>query len=337
MKRMDRYEVENDTERLSRSNKNQDLYENIGKNKRYTNLADVSNVNAYEINPSTNNSTRTRENYQKMREYSNIVQTPKVKRDLDEFKNVYKERENRVYDINSVIAEARKNKKIDVRDEKRKLKHDKYNVLINLDKEELEEYRRQRQERYMHPDEEELHELIDTIASKTLAGEIDKNTSVNLLSELMATSILDQVQAQAEGKKEEEEETKENVAVDVEVKVDEEPKEEVEEKPKDDYSDFINTRISSDDVEKINAAMEEMPIVEETPKGLDNDFYNGSKDLSNDDIDSEMFDDFNEKKLPTALKVFFFLIIIAVLGAAVYFAWQMKLFNLDFIKEIWEK
>ena len=38
-----------------------------------------------------------------------------------------------------------------------------------------------------------IRELIDTIASKTLAGEIDKATSVNLLSDLMATNLLDKV------------------------------------------------------------------------------------------------------------------------------------------------
>ena len=192
MRRMDRYKEENPIQ-FSRSEKNQELYQNIGKNTRYANFVDVTNTNAYDIS-SVDRNNKTRENYQKMLEYSNFLPGPKVKSELEKFKSTYKEKENRVYDINSVIAEARKNRvDQDDKESKRKLKNDKYNILLNMTKEELEEYRKDRKAKYTHPDEDKLHDLIDTITSKTLAGEIDKNTSVNLLSELMATSIMDKV------------------------------------------------------------------------------------------------------------------------------------------------
>ena len=109
MRRMDRYNDEDTTTKLSRSNKNKDLYQNVGTNTRYANITDVTNANAIDI---TNTTTeyRTREDYQKMKKYNGDVQTPKVKRDLDEFNHIYKRQENRVYDINNVLEEARKNR-----------------------------------------------------------------------------------------------------------------------------------------------------------------------------------------------------------------------------------
>ena len=53
---------------------------------------------------------------------------------------------------------------------------------------------------------EELRDLIDTITTKTLAGEIDQQTSVNLLSDLMATNMMDRVEKPVPDKKEEPEE-----------------------------------------------------------------------------------------------------------------------------------
>ena len=72
MRRMDRYNEEENTNKLSRADKNKDLYKNIGNNTRYTNFTDVANANAFEIG-SLDRSKRTRENYQKMREYSNLI------------------------------------------------------------------------------------------------------------------------------------------------------------------------------------------------------------------------------------------------------------------------
>ena len=121
MRRMDRYSDEDTTTKLSRSNKNKDLYQNVGTNTRYANITDVTNANAIDI---TNTTTeyKTREDYQKMKKYGG-VEVPKVKRDLDEFNHIYNKHENRVYDINNVLEEARKNREEDNLEEKRKLKN----------------------------------------------------------------------------------------------------------------------------------------------------------------------------------------------------------------------
>ena len=46
MRRMDRYKDEDTTEVSRRSSKNQELYQTIGTNTRYTNFTDVTNANA---------------------------------------------------------------------------------------------------------------------------------------------------------------------------------------------------------------------------------------------------------------------------------------------------
>ena len=344
MKRMDRYNTEENTNKMSRSDKNKDLYQNIGRNTRYTNFTDVANVanaNAFElVNVDKNN--KTRENYQKMREYSSLIPGPKVKRDLEEFKNIYKEKENRVYDINSVIAEARKNREVDEVESKRKLKNDKYNILLSMTKEELEEYRKERKEKFTHPDEDELHDLIDTIASKTLAGEIDKITSVNLLSELMATSIMDKVEKSDEIKNEKsiEEEIEEDLKITTPVKmtyedekqeekeITEEPNEEdnpvVIEDDNQDKSFITNEKINVEDLQKISEELEKDDgNIKETSEEVDTEFYTRSMDLSDEDFESEMDDEFKEKKMPLPLKILITIIVLIVIAVAAYYIYKM--------------
>ncbi len=176
----------------SRSDKNQQLYQNLGKNTKYTSFTDISQVNAVDLDAATK-SYRTREGYHKIKDYGEIIEQPKVKRELDDFNYLYQDHENRVYDINSVLKSAKEHREEkDELEKKRKLKNTNYNILASLDPEELEKYRASKQ-KHNSPDPDELKELIDTITSKTLKGEIDKETSVDLLSDLMATKTTDQV------------------------------------------------------------------------------------------------------------------------------------------------
>ena len=208
--RMDRYN-QRDRSEYRRSEKNQELYRNIGTNTKYTNFTDVTNANAFDLNRAQKN-YRTREGYQQMKEYEGFVNEPKEKKELDDFNYLYQDHENRVYDINSVLEEAKKNRqKKDELEAKRKLKNTNYNILASLNPEELEKYRKEKVER-TRPDEEELRDLIDTITTKTLAGEIDQQTSVNLLSDLMATNMMDRVAGSDElPEQEETEEENDNI------------------------------------------------------------------------------------------------------------------------------
>ena len=300
--RMDRYRQEDELETERRSRKNQELYENIGKNTKYTNFTDVTNANAFDIGDAKKK-YQTREGYHKMKEYGEVISEPKVKRELDDFNYLYQDHENKIYDINSVIAEAKKNRvEKDALEEKRKLKNTNYNILASLNPEELEKYRKEKIERN-RPDEGELRDLIDTITSKTLAGELDQKTSVDLLSDLMATSAIDRIEAP-----EKEEDIKDTTDLETTL-------EDITEEEKLSLSKEI---LDKDQIDKVNKlkGTEKVSIMDES----DTDFYTRSMDLSDKDFDFD--DEFQEKKMPIAIKIILILLVIAVLAVAGYFVYK---------------
>ena len=299
--RMERYEKETQQETSRRSSKNKELYENIGRNTKYTNFTDVANANAFDLGTAQKN-YRTREGYHQMKEYSDtFIKEPKVKKELDNFNYLYQDHENKVYDINSVLEEAKKNRvKKDELEAKRKLKNTNYNILASLNPEELEKYRKEKVER-TRPDEEELRDLIDTITSKTLAGEIDQATSVDLLSDLMATNMMDRVE-----KPEKDESPKE--------KNEEEDEEEIEER-----LSLSKEILDKEQLDKVNQ-LKDQEKTGSIMDGSDTDFYTRSMDLS--DKDFEMDDEFKEKKIPLVVKIILIILIIAVIAVAGYFIYR---------------
>lgn len=288
--RMDRYRDKGDEKTYSRSNRNQELYQNIGSNTRFTNLTDVTNANAIDLDNAAK-ITNTREGYHQMKEFRQNIKVPKVKKELDDFNYLYQTRENRVYDVNRVLEEARKNRRTDDdKEEKRRLKNSNYNIVASLNPEELEKYRQEKLNRVYRADDDDIKELINTITSKTLAGEIDQATGVNLLSDLMATSILDKVERQKEDN------TSTNLGLSREI-------------------------LNKEQIEQVNKLDQE--IIEEKDSNLkeaDSDFYTRSMDLS--DKDFEMDDEFKEKSLPLPLKIILILLVIVCIVAAVYFIYQ---------------
>ncbi len=286
--RMDRYKDENN-KTYSRSDRNQELYQNIGNNTRYTSITDVTNANAIDLD-NAKKRANTREGYHQIKEYNTNVSVPKVKKELDDFNQLYKTRENRIYDVNRVLEEARKNRlEEDDKEEKRKLKNSSYNIITSLNPDELEKYRKEKLNRVYRPDDDELKELINTITSKTLAGEIDQATSVNLLSDLMATNILDKV-----------------------------------EKPENNEDELSQEVLNKEQLEKVNEEAnklkeEEKEKLDDNLKDADTDFYTRSMDLS--DKDFVMDDEFKEKSMPTFLKIILVLIVLIALIASGYYIW----------------
>ena len=341
MRPMDRYNDEN-TVTEKRSYKNQDLYQSVV-NTKTTDISDIKDVassNAFEIQTSDGTKITSREKYHQMKKYQNIEPVPRVKKELDDFNYLYKDREKKIYDINSVLEEARKNRKEqDELEAKRKLKNTSYNILADLNKEELEKYREEKKKRSLENIDEtnELREIIDTITTKTLAGEIDHETSVNLLSDLMATNILDKVKnpdeidEEAEAKVEEQEFEKPEIihteditdVIKGSTTEDEEEKEETEE-----TTEMTEVKELIENIEEnltksqnlfnkteINEALEKEEQ-KEREEAVE-EFYTKSVDLSDEDI--EMSDDFKEKKLPLGVKILIFLIVVAIIAATGYF------------------
>ena len=293
--RMERYQREENKQSARRSNKNQELYQNIGRNMKYTNFTDVTNANAIDLGTAQKN-YRTREGYHQIKEYNNFVPEPKAKKELEDFKYLYQGHENKIYDINSVLEEAKKNRvKKDELEAKRKLKNTNYNILASLNPEELEKYRKEKIERNK-PDEEELRGLIDTITSKTLAGEIDQATTVDLLSDLMATNMMDRVEKPTPEQTEEKQ------------------KEEVEES-----LSLSKEILDKEQLEKVQQ-LKDKETKDSIMDGSDSDFYTRSMDLS--DKDFEMDDEFKEKKMPLTVKIILIVLIIAVIAVAGYFIYR---------------
>lgn len=287
--RMDRYHQLDDSslENSRRSSRNQELYRNVGTNTKYTNFTDVSNSNIIEINRNKQD-YHTREGYQQGKEYRIMGYRPKAKKELDDFNHLYQNSENRVYDINSILETAKQNRKEkDGLERKRKLKNTNYNILASLNPEELEKYRREKQQK-RKPEDQELRGLIDTITSKTLAGEISKETGVDLLSDLMATNAVD------------------SVASDI--------------KEEEDISKDI---LDQDSLKEVEEAKKSLPIKEENEmmKDLDQSFYTKSMDLS--DKDFFMDDDgSSERKVPIIVKILLILILLALVAVGACFLYQ---------------
>ena len=359
MRRMDRYKDET-PDRPNRYEKNQELYQDIASNTKYTNITDVTNSNAFEINGFKNKGSYTsRESYQQMKKYKNVESVPRIKKELDDFNYLYKIDDKKVYDINIVLEEARKNRQEkDKLEEKRKLKNTSYNILADLNREELEKYKAEKIKKIMTPEEEEFRDLIDTIASKTLAGEIDKETSVNLLSDLMATSVMDKVEdanslgydnESYEDKESNKEETDEQVSNEEQNIDDKEGLDKVKniieedktlEEKLDSYKELKGQeteKINSDSIEEKKQEKQNdnsMSLSEDTLKeiekrkdeepktlsGADKDFYTRSMDLSDEDF--EMDNEFKEKSMPIALKILIAILVIALIAVAAYFIYK---------------
>ena len=299
MSRMERYNNENKKTTSSgrRLSKNQELYQNFASNAIYTNITDVTNANAYEINNTTSDSSSytTRESYQQMQKYQNIEPMTKEKKDLEDYNKIAK-KENKVYDINSVLEEARKNRgEVDVLDDKRKLKNKELNILSGKNMKKLEKYREEKKRRLATPEEEEIRELMDTIASKTLAGELKKEETVDLLSDLMATNMLDKVDIDTEELIVEAEVEKEDKKAEVE------PTEEVE-KPEE--------KVEVKEIRK--ASLRSGATKGDVFDKRDNDFYTRSMDLSDKDFE---FGEFADRKLPLVVKIIIILVVLALIIA----------------------
>ncbi|MBR3210457.1 MAG: hypothetical protein IKF71_00775 [Bacilli bacterium] len=339
MRRMDRYN-EGDTNRLNRMEKNQDLYQDIVNNPKVANITDVSNVNAYELS-SPQEGKASRESYQQMKKYGDFEEVPRVKKELDDINYLYQKKEKKVYDINSVLEEARKNRQEkDELEEKRKLKYTSYNVFSGINLEELAKYREEKKKREKTPQEKEIHNLMDTIASKTLAGEISKEETVELLSDLMATNILDKVVPADEigGDPNEEpqiiatqtvmiEETREQPTVPVPVEATQTiappPTEEPPTTVAPVQPETIQIAVQPDTTTNTISTQEIVPPPPASDtqenKTLDTDFFTKSMDLSTKDL--EMADDFEEKGIPTFAKVLIVLLIISILVVGAYFVY----------------
>ena len=279
MGRMERYDNSNRNTTRSRTEKNKDLYNDLGKLEKYTTLTDVSKIEAVELNAAKKN-YRTREGYHQIKDYDLNIEKPLVRKELDEFNYLYNTDEHKTYDINRVLEEAKELREKDSLEKKRKLHNEKYNILESSE-EDLEKFKEETKLRHKPiENEEELEELINTITSKELREQIDKaedNTS-SLLSDLMATNV------------------NEEVLKPIATKIEDDTKEE-----------------STNKLDKVKEKT--MSLSDE----IDKSFYTKSLDLSEEDFETDEEEEIKPSKLIGFLKFIFFLILILAVGFGVYY------------------
>ena len=283
MGRMERYDNSNVNRVRSRTEKNKDLYNDLGRLEKYTTLTDVSKIEAVELNAAKKN-YRTREGYHSLKDYDINVEKPTVKKELDEFNFLYDD-EHKTYDINKVLEEAKELREKDSKEKKRKLQNEKYNILESS-KEDLEKFKEETKLRHKPiENEKELEDLIHTITSKELREEIDKREAENndnnsLLSDLMATNVNEEVL-----------------------------------KP-------IATKIEDSKVEEDTKQIEKVKEKTMSLKDkIDKSFYTKSLDLSEEDFetDDEEEEFVKSSKFLGFLKFLFSLILILAVGFGVYY------------------
>ena len=295
--RMKRYDEE-PTKKMSRSERNRELYEKLDDN-TYTTYTNVKEANAIVLDAASKN-YRTREGYQKIKEYGDLIPQPKIKQKLEDLNNLYQGQENKVYDINSVIEEAKKNRvEKDELEDRRRLKNENYNILTSIDEKKLEEFRANRN-KVIRADQDEIKGLINTITTKAINGELDKETSVNLLSDLMATQALDRVEAMGEDEQEKQ----------VEEKVEQ----------RQDILSESDLKLVEEKKEEFEATNQDTNHNKVIFKDMDQSFYTRSMDLSDKDFDLKgVEDEDGVKHSHTGLKVFFILFLLAIVGVLVFF------------------
>ena len=280
MGRMERYDNSNRSTVRSRTEKNQDLYNDLGRLEKYTTLTDVSKIEAVELNAAKKN-YRTREGYHQIKDYDiDIEEKPKERKELDEFNFLYND-EHKTYDINKVLEEAKELRERDSLEKKRKLHNEKYNILESSE-EDLEKFKEETKLRHKPiENEEELEELIHTITSKELREEIDKaesNDNNSLLSDLMATNVNEEVL-----------------------------------KP-------IATKIEDSKVEEDTKKLDKVKEKTMSLKDeIDKSFYTKSLDLSEEDFESDDEVEVKPSKLLGFIKFLLSLILIVAVGFGVYY------------------
>ncbi len=184
-RRSEKYEenIERKTPNVTRTSKNRHLYDEINYKIGYEEIENLDTQTRIDLSELTNPKAKDRESYHKTKD---LVDNSKQEVKVAEPEIV----EEKIYDINAVLEEAKKNRiKYDELEKKRKLRENNYATLADAND-------RSSEKEKSDIDEKELTDLINTITSHTLVEEIkeaeDSDKTVgndDILSELLATNV----------------------------------------------------------------------------------------------------------------------------------------------------
>lgn len=180
--RLDRYNEPKEKEQPSRLSKNKYLYDDLNNKIGFEEIVNFDTQTRIELT-SINIADKNRENYQQLKDYRELIN-----KDLNtNEEEVVFEEEEKNFDINSILENARKNRTVyDEELKKRKLNDEEYDVLMELNKKYLTKDSKTNKEK---DDLEGLEDLINTITSKTLKEEVKAQEEQDLFGELVATNV----------------------------------------------------------------------------------------------------------------------------------------------------
>lgn len=185
--RMDKYknQMNSTNSSQSRLSKNQNLYEKLYTNKIFTEFNNADFDNVVDLNKVSNSIIiNKREQYKnsKILNLDDIISEKDDNYNISSYDEEQIDKKEKNYNINDILENARKNRKIDDETEKkRRLKSVEYSILSDLSQEKIKEYHENKQKKLSKEEEENLEELIHTITSNSLRKKIDDE----LLSDLL--------------------------------------------------------------------------------------------------------------------------------------------------------
>ena len=253
---------------LSRAHKNKYLYDEVNNKIAYEEIDSLDMYDGIELD--CESPIKTREEYQRMKDSARVEkEVVDVTREFEEEK---------VYDINSILEEAKKNRVIpDELEKKRKLQNVEYSILNDLS----QKYVNKKEKLDEDLEKEGIRELIDTITSHNLVSELsdieseEDSSDDDLMSDLLATNTMNAIEGIS---------LEEDIAKDILIK----------ETDKEEEAD--EDKVIEDDGRLVNS------------------FYTRSMDLSEHDFElrDEIVEDNKEKRKILILVILIILVIIAI-------------------------
>lgn len=126
--RMERYFDEQDE--VARTKKNQDLYEDIYNNLPSSNVTVLDTGSEIDISK-IKELVESREGYKRVRQYQSIMKTPDIEEEKEEY-DIYKDIDNKIYDINMILEDAKSKRVISDREKYRNMRNTQYDILSKL-------------------------------------------------------------------------------------------------------------------------------------------------------------------------------------------------------------
>lgn len=329
--RMDKYTNEDNNGTLSRTSKNQKMYDELYTSTSFTEFTDVDN-NFMEISSNTNVSKK-REDYQKVRNFSEVLDNDLDKKSVHEkYSYEFIEPSLKNYDINSVLEEAKKNRNDDDSlEKKRKLRTiEEYDILSDLTQEKIKSYKEKKREVISEEEEVQLQDLIDAVtANFPIITEDDESGLFDDLmpSKLDETIVSSELGDELNGLASLEVTFEHTVKINDDNEDDKEENQDEEkvkeEKENDSFENEINVEDSSFDDTNTDY---DFDTTSTELTELDDSFYSKSMDFSDDDLmdtdENEVVSDVKKKKTKNSnskvLIILLILVLLAIFGVIIY-------------------